>query len=109
MGSRVLEFQLKTDDGAVLLIEVDDPQQMGNRPIGRGMVEKARQSLEAALGEIMPGINALMAAIQALAVKPDEFGLELGVKFTLEAGAVIAKTAAEGNVKISLSWKRAAK
>jgi hypothetical protein len=105
MGSRVLEFELKTDGGGVLLVEVDDPQQAGNRPVSRGIAEKARQSLEAAVAEVMPGINALIVPIQALAVKPDEFILELGVKFTVEAGAIIAKTAGEGNVKIGLKWK----
>jgi hypothetical protein len=45
-----------------------------------------------------------MRQLQDLASKPDELGVEFGIKFTAEAGALIAKTALEGNIKISLKW-----
>jgi hypothetical protein len=104
VSTRILEFPLGGAGGGVLRVEVDDTQAAGNRPVGLGVVDKARQSLEAALTEVMPGVNALMAHLQELASKPDEFGVEFGIKFTAEAGALIAKTALEGNIKVSLKW-----
>ena len=46
MGSRVLEFPVAT--GGTLLVEVDDPQ-VGHRPVSRGIAERAKESLEAAI------------------------------------------------------------
>ena len=40
-----------------------------------------------------------------LAKKPDEVSIELGLKFSVEAGIIIAKTATEAYLKISLKWK----
>ena len=104
MGSRVLNFPLGGAGSGHLLVEVDDPPDIGNGPVSQGVVEKARQSLEAALNEVIPGVSALMGHLQDLASKPDEFGMEFGIKFTAEAGALIAKTALEGNIKVSLKW-----
>jgi hypothetical protein len=104
MGTRVLEFPISDQAGTTLLVEVDDPGELGNRPVGRDMAERARQSLEAALSDVMPGVNALTARLQDLAKKPDEVALEFGVKFTAEAGALIAKTSLEGNIKVSIKW-----
>jgi hypothetical protein len=104
MGTRILEFPVGTDSGGTLLVEVDDPQAAGNRPVGRDVAERARQSLEAALSEVLPGIDALTQRLQELVRKPDEFALEFGVKFTAEAGALIARTAVEGNITVKIKW-----
>ncbi len=104
MSTRILQFQVGSGSDAVLRIEVDDPFDAGNRPVSQGVVEKARQSLEAALSEVTPGVTAILERLQGLASKPDEVGVEFGIKFTAEAGALIAKTALEGNIKVSLKW-----
>ncbi len=101
MSTRILEFQVGGDSKAQLL---DDAFDTGNRPVAQGVVEKARQSLEAALSEVTPGLGAIIDHVRELANKPDEFSLEFGIKFTAEAGAFIAKTALEGNIKVSLKW-----
>jgi hypothetical protein len=104
MSTRILEFQVGGGAKSQLLVEVDDPFDAGNRPVAQAVVEKARQSLEAALSEVTPGVGAIIEHVRKLANKPDEFGLEFGIKFTAEAGALIAKTALEGNIKVSLKW-----
>jgi len=40
------------------------------------------------------------------AAQPDEIKLGFAVKFTTEAGAVIARTALEGNFAVELLWKK---
>jgi|HubBroStandDraft_1064217.scaffolds.fasta_scaffold00074_7 hypothetical protein len=104
MSIRVLEFPVSGSARGVVLVEVDDLQDLGARSAGRGMAEKARQSLESALSEVMPGVNALIGRLQELDSEPDEFGLEFGIKFTADAGALIARTSVEGNIKVSIKW-----
>ena len=104
MSSRILQFQVGGNSTAVLGIEVDDLLEAGNRPASQGVVDKARQTLEAALSEVTPGVTAIVERLKELSSKPDEVGVEFGIKFTGEAGVLIAKTALEGNIKVSLKW-----
>jgi hypothetical protein len=106
MGSRVLEFPINLDSGVTVLVEVDDPQ-TGNRPVSRSVAEKARQTFEAALAEVMPVVNVLTSRLQELVERPNSVGLEFGIKFTAGADAMIAKTSMEGNVKVTLTWTSA--
>lgn len=40
---------------------------------------------------------------------PDEVKISFGIKFTAEAGAVIASTSLEGNLGVEMTWRQAAK
>jgi Trypsin-co-occurring domain 1 len=102
MGNRVVQF--KIGQQGTLLVEVDEAA--GNRAVAKGVIEKARQSLEESLAAVTPGINAMVEHLQELASNPDEFGLEFGIKFTAEAGAIVAKTAVEGNITVNLKWAK---
>ena len=102
MGSRLVEFPVA--GGGTLLVEVDDPQ-IGTRPVARGTAEKAKESFEAAVAQVRPGVEALMAQLRDLSPRPEQVGLEFGIKFTAGADALIAKTSVEGNVKVTLTWK----
>ena len=103
MGSRLVEFPVAGGSGT-LLVEVDDPQ-VGTRPVARNTAEKAKESFEAAVAQVKPGVEALMAQLRDLSAKPEQVSLEFGIKFTAGADALIAKTSLEGNFKITLTWK----
>ena len=75
MGSRLIAFPVHGHQ--TVLVEVDDPN-VGNMPVARGLAERAQETLEAAVAQIRPGVEAL-----------------------------IAKTSVEGNVKVTLTWKQA--
>ncbi len=102
MGSRLIAFPVHGH--RTLLVEVDDPN-IGNAPVARGVAERAQETFEAAVAQIRPGVETLMAQLSDLAAKPQEIGLEFGIKFTADANALIAKTSVEGNVKVTLTWK----
>ena len=102
MGSRLVEFPIAK--GGTLLVEVDDPQ-VGTRPVSRGAAEKAKESFEAAIAQVKPGVEVLMAQLRELTTKPEQVSLEFGIKFTAGADALIAKTSVEGNVKVTMTWK----
>jgi hypothetical protein len=91
-------------DNQTILVEVDDPN-VGNQPVARGAAERARETFETAIGQIRPGVEALMAQLRDLTAKPEQVKLEFGIKFTAGADALIAKTSVEGNVKVTLTWK----
>lgn len=102
MGSRLVEFPVA--GGGTLLVEVDDPQ-VGTKPVARGTAEKVKESFETVVAQVRPGVEALMAQLSDLSAKPDQVGLEFGIKFTAGADALIAKTSLEGNIKVTLTWK----
>jgi hypothetical protein len=104
MGSRLIAFPVHGHQ--TVLVEVDDPN-VGNMPVARGVAERAQETLEAAVAQIRPGVEALMSQLNDLTTKPEEISLEFGIKFTAGAEALIAKTSVEGNVKVTLTWKQA--
>jgi hypothetical protein len=80
----------------------------GSDPVGR-WADSSRlgRVFESRLGQVR---DAAAAALEVLrdAGNPDEIKLSLGVKLTQEAGAVLARTALEGNIAVELLWKRPA-
>lgn len=65
----------------------------------------ARQRLEAALAQVKPAFEAALRAVGDLAKRPDEFEVEVGLTLTAEAGAVIARSTAEGHLIVRAVWK----
>lgn len=95
--------QFALDNGGVAFIEVaDDAPGVQRASRGeRGFVE-ARQKLEDALATVRPTAERVLAAVRDLA--PDQKEIEFGIKLNVEAGAVIAKTAAEAHFTVKLTW-----
>ncbi len=100
--NEMVRFQL--DDGGSVLVEVDEDA-VGIERVSRGhdgVLEAGRRLTEALAGVR----DAADASVQTLRVlSPDGLELEFGVKLTGEAGAIIAKTAAEGHFTVKLSWR----
>jgi hypothetical protein len=92
-------------EGSELVVEVADDTP-GLELISRredGIVE-ARRQLRESLESTLPTLRSVVDAAHALA--PQEMEIDFGMKFTAEAGVVVAKTAAEGHVAIRLRWTR---
>lgn len=89
-------------------VEVDGPAyDEGSAPVGRRRPGDLSEIFEARLGEVRDAAEAALAILRE-ASSPDEIKLSLGVKLTQEAGAIIARTALEGNLAVELVWKRTA-
>jgi hypothetical protein len=65
----------------------------------------AARSLRDSFDQIRAAAEVALDRLSSLSVRPKTVELELGVKFSAEAGAIIARTAAEGNVVVRLSWE----
>lgn len=104
--AELVQFELP--DGGVVFAEVtaDEP---GMRRAGRTADEmwvKAATNLDQGLDGVRSAANATLDKLQNLARKPDEIELEFGVRLTAAAGAVIAKTSAEGHLQVRLAWTK---
>lgn len=101
--NRLVEFT--TEDGAVVVVETADPAG-GTRLVSRGdgPAAQATRTFEGALDSVRAAAHSALRTFRDGALRPDSVELEFAVKLTAEAGAVIAKGAAEGQLVVRLGW-----
>lgn len=101
--SRVIEWPL--DGGEVVLVEVADDN-TGLERVGRDTAAgyAAGETLQSALRRVQPAVTALVENVRDAAGAADRVTVRFGVKLTVAAGAVIAKTSGEANFEISVEW-----
>ncbi|GGV04826.1 hypothetical protein GCM10010245_10250 [Streptomyces spectabilis] len=97
----------ESDDGPVV-VEVDS-REAGYRSVSRRDEDGIREvegRFEAALGNVRGAALSALRTFRERALDPDGIELEFGVKLSAAAGAVIAKTAAEGHLTVKLTWSK---
>lgn len=103
MATRLVRYDLAS--GGSVVVEESVADQGGL--VGTGdVVEAARQRFEEALAGIRPATGAVLEQVASLVDGPDTVALELGFSLKGAVGLVIAKTAAEGSFKLTMTWKR---
>ncbi len=97
-------MQFTTESGAAVVVEgVED--ESGARLVSRdGAPAQAARTFEGALEGVRTAAESALRVFRDGSLRPDAVELEFGVKLTAEAGAVIAKGAAEGHLVVKLSW-----
>nr|WP_031159076.1 CU044_2847 family protein [Streptomyces durhamensis] len=100
---KLVEFT--TEDGAVVVVETAEAAG-GTRLVsrGEGPAAQATRTFEGALDNVRAAAHSALRVFRDGALCPDSVELEFGVKLTAEAGAVIAKGAAEGQLVVRLGW-----
>ncbi|MFE0170984.1 CU044_2847 family protein [Streptomyces sp. NPDC059002] len=99
-------------DGGPVVVEVDsrDP---GFRSVARrgdgDEIHDVDARFESALGNVRGAALSALRTFRDRTLDPDGIELEFGVKLSAVAGAVIAKTAAEGHLTVKLTWSKASK
>ncbi|KZW98509.1 hypothetical protein JL49_22970 [Pseudoalteromonas luteoviolacea] len=99
-----------SENGAAIYVEVDPetPQTTGGRrqvSTDDGIIEQATVKLENAMDNLSVLLGNVVNTTAVTVEGVSEVKLELGVKLSGETGVVIAKTALEGNLKVSVTWK----
>lgn len=86
-----------------VLVEVDANSYGVDHPARneQGIVNAGRR-LEDALASIRPAAAAAVEALRELA--PDHMEIQFGVKLAGEAGAIIARNAADSHFTVRMSW-----
>jgi uncharacterized protein YfcZ (UPF0381/DUF406 family) len=90
-------------------IEVHEISSSGGRTkVGAGttVANKTAEQMDEAIGVAKQVAGQAAQQLQTMDHRPDEVQLKLGLKFVVEAGVIIAKTSTEGNLEITLTWKR---
>ncbi|MEV7241614.1 CU044_2847 family protein [Streptomyces sp. NPDC003236] len=100
---RLVEFT--TEDGAVVVVETAEPA-TGTRLVSRGEnpAAQAARTFEGTLDGVRAAAQSALRVFRDGSLRPDSVELEFGVKLTAEAGAIIAKGSAEGQLVIRLGW-----
>jgi Trypsin-co-occurring domain 1 len=102
-GTMDAVMRYKVGDNSSVLVEVEEDT-YGVEPVSRlsdGVLEVGQQ-LEVALKSVRDAAQATLSTLKKLS--PDALELEFGIKLAGEAGAMIAKTSAEGHFTVRLSW-----
>jgi hypothetical protein len=96
------------ENGLVVEVEVGDlPRDLTLATRDREkIVTRAPKTLESALEEIRPGLEAVVNRVREFANRPDEATVEFGLKLGGQTGIVVARGTAEVNFVVTLTWKK---
>jgi hypothetical protein len=97
-------LQFESNGGTVLVEVADDEPGIERAARVDDLVVKARQSLESAMDQVRAFANATFVKLEDLARQPEQVEVEFGIRLNAEAGVVIARTQAEGHLKVKLIW-----
>lgn len=92
-------------DAGPVVVEVSELE-AGFQGVARSgeVIHDVRARFEDALASVRDAAVAALRTFRDEVLKPDTVDIEFGVKFSAAAGAVIAKTAAEGHLVVRLRW-----
>lgn len=97
---QLVRFDLGSDGSVVAEIDDTDPG-----------VERASwggdqlKTVVASLGQVTGLAFAAVRQFKNIE-HPDEIELEFGIRLNMEAGAVLARSSAEGHIQVRLAWQR---
>jgi len=100
------------EDNKVIWIEVDEiavPTKVaGESEASRvgDIVTKTTQTFQEAIDSVKPAVDVLIKSLDKISDRPDEIGIEFGLKVNGQVGTVIAASSVEANFKVTLNWKR---
>ncbi|MER7212619.1 CU044_2847 family protein [Streptosporangium sp. NPDC000239] len=103
--TELVRFDIDGEEGSVL-VELDPAPGFERLSRRDGGLAQAKVSFEGALAGVRDAASSALKQFQAMAVPPDEVELQFGVRLSAEAGAVIAKTGAEGHFEVRVKWQR---
>lgn len=100
-------IEVPVESGARLLVQASDEDLPGDLELAAlrpgEIVTHASKSLEQALDQIRPAVNAVLTWMKTMS--PDEVAVEFGIVLGGEAGVIVAKGTAEVHFTVTLAWK----
>jgi hypothetical protein len=103
--SELTRFDLHDGDYVFAEVDADGPT---ISPVSRGgdVLQSATASFGSALRHIRTAAEEALTTLRDMDARPDGVELEFGVKLNAAAGAVIARTGADGHFTVKLTWHR---
>ncbi|WP_438827889.1 CU044_2847 family protein [Streptomyces tropicalis] len=98
-------IEFRTADDTVVRVEAAD-EETGSQLVARGPdgAVRATRTFEHALDGVRSAAEAALRVFRDGSLRPDSVNIEFGVKFSAEAGALIARSTVEGQLVVKLSW-----
>ena len=106
-GLMLLLLEVPLSDGEIVLAEVSDRDQ-DVVPFGpdRDRFVRMAGSLGEGLGRARAFASQVLETMKESAEPPDRVAIEFGLTLSGKVGVVIAESAAEGHVTVTLEWSR---
>jgi hypothetical protein len=105
---KLLEYT--TAEGDKFFIEIMDASVNESVRSGfnetRGLIQNATESFEKSLKPLKNITSSIFSSIKEIVNSPDEITVELGLKFSAQAGIILTSLDSEANLKIGLKWKK---
>jgi hypothetical protein len=101
--SELLRYTLP--DGRRIIVESAISVVPGPASGGPQKIKDATEGFLESLKSIQEGVAEAFAGFQQK-TRPDSLKMTVGIKFTAEAGAIIAKSSAEASLQVELTWTR---
>jgi hypothetical protein len=91
--------------GQAVVAEVDDDEPGVERAarVDAALV-RATARLDESMEQVRRVAELALGKLHELSTRPDTVEVEFGIRLNAEAGAVIARTQAEGHLQVTLSW-----
>ena len=103
----VVTYEL--ENGGAISVQVDDGATgvvtRGGRGGVDGVTARAGATFEAAMAQVRPVADAVLATLTALAHSPSEVSVDFAIGMTAEGGALIASAGASANFSVHLVWR----
>ena len=102
---RLVDFPM--ENGQRVLVEVDDAGR-GPVPAGRvdTIIERADKTFDSMVRKIGPLVESLIRVLTHVTAKPNKVELKFSIKLSAGADVILASTALEGQIEVSLSWEQ---
>jgi hypothetical protein len=96
--------RIRLAGGGTVLVESADPDDEG--PVMAGRAGDRVREMSATMQELLQPVTDMSEVLldHLSRAKPAELEVEFGIALSAELGAVITKTAVNGNLKVKLKW-----
>ncbi|MER6984256.1 CU044_2847 family protein, partial [Streptomyces carpinensis] len=108
MSDELVRFELGEGSAGVYVELAEDDSGVERVRRRNGARQEAVDGFETGLDQIRDVAARTLRRITSMPAAPSTVELEFGVKFSVEAGAVIARTGVEGHLKVKVVWENAA-
>ncbi|WP_229075217.1 CU044_2847 family protein [Actinoplanes sp. DH11] len=93
---------VRTEDGVLYEVEVDEPQ-LARAGAGQGVMA----SFDRGIGEVISGVSrTILAELESSDAVPDGAEIEFGLKINAKAGFIVAATPDSGQFRVRLTFDR---
>ncbi|MBX2814102.1 MAG: hypothetical protein KTR25_19995 [Myxococcales bacterium] len=106
MTTKIIEFPL--EDGGYVRAEINQLPTEALEGIAsmNPTVERTHTTFEQATQNIRPIADSLLASLTSLDVSPDEVTIDFGVRFTGDAGVILASVSTQASCTVRLTWRK---